>query len=244
MLRYLLTLAFEGSVFCGWQVQPNGYSVQQALCEAAEKIFGKKTAITGCSRTDSGVHAKKFCCHFDAETNISCERLPFAFNNNLMREISVLDCISVAPDFHARYSCKGKKYVYRILNSAHTDPFEEGRAMWFKYPLNIDAMNMAAADIIGEHDFSAFCAAGSTVEDKVRTVKSCEVLKKDNIVEISVSANGFLYNMVRIIAGTLIDAGTGRTAPEDIKKIISSKDRALAGVTAPAHGLYLSDVYY
>ena len=243
-MRYLLTVKYLGSLFCGWQVQPNGFTVQEALCSAAKKIFSKKTNITGCSRTDSGVHALNFCCHFDAETSINPEKMPDAFNNNLPEGISVIKCETVPEDFHARYDCKGKTYVYKILNSRNPDPFLYGRAYQVKYKLNVEEMQKAAEEFIGEYDFSAFCAAGTAVEDKVRTITDCFVRKNEDIIEISVSGNGFLYNMVRIIAGTLLEVGCGKIEPYSIKKIILSKDRSLAGTTLPAEGLYLKEVYY
>ncbi len=243
-MRYLLTIKYLGSLFCGWQVQPNGFTVQEALCTAAEKIFSKKTNITGCSRTDSGVHALNFCCHFDAETSIEPEKMPDAFNNNLPEGVSVIKCEIVPDDFHARYNCKGKTYVYRIHNSRNPDPFLIGRAYQVKYKLDVEAMQKAAELFIGEYDFSAFCASGASVEDKVRKITDCSVKKTEDIIEISVSGNGFLYNMVRIIAGTLLEVGSKRIKPNSIKNIIESKDRSFAGATAPAEGLYLKEVYY
>ncbi len=243
-MRYLLTLKYLGTNFCGWQVQPNGPTVQAAVCSAALQIFGKKTDIVGCSRTDSGVHALGFCCHFDAQTEIPPEKIIDAFNNNLPEGISVVSCITVSDDFHARYSAKGKTYVYRIYNSRVPEPFEDGRAYWIKYALDLEKMQIAAKNFCGTYDFTAFCSAGSSVEDKVRTIYDCSVIKSGDIVEVTVSGNGFLYNMVRIIVGTLIDVGTGKIKPDDIKKIIESKDRSRAGSTKPAEGLYLKEVFY
>lgn len=244
MKRYLLTISYVGSAFCGWQVQPNGYTVQQAMCEAMRKIFGKDIAVTGCSRTDSGVHAREFCCHVDLDTNIPDKKIVSAVNNNTPKELAVIGMREVSPDFHARYSCKGKNYIYKIINSFVMNPFMLSRAILIKQPLNIENMNKAAKYIEGKHDFSAFCAAGSSVSDKVRTVSECSVKKENDTVTVSVTADGFLYNMVRIITGTLIEVGSGRIPPERVKDIIDSKCRDNAGYTVPAEGLYLNKVYY
>lgn len=244
MARYLLTISYLGTNFCGWQVQNNGNTVQKEICDAAYKLFGVKTNITGCSRTDSGVHAREFCCHFDAETAITPEKMVDAFNNYLPDDISALNCREVESDFHARYWAKGKNYVYRILNSKEPNPFEVGRALHIKYHLDYKKMNDAANLFLGTYDFSAFCSSGTSVVDKVRTISHCEVNKNNDIIEISVSADGFLYNMVRIIAGTLIDVGSGKIEPEEILNIIKSKDRSNAGQTATAYGLYLNKVFY
>lgn len=244
MARYLLTISYIGSAFCGWQVQPNGYTVQRALCDACEKIFGKTVNITGCSRTDSGVNATEFCCHTDLSTDMPCEKIVKALNANLPDTVAVKDCKKVSDDFHARYDCKGKNYVYKIVNSAVKDPFSVNRALFVTKPLDVAAMQKAAAQFVGTHDFSAFCAAGSSVKDKVRTVTECSVEKSGNSVIISVTANGFLYNMVRIIAGTLIEVGKGEKDYRDILGIINSGNRENAGYTAPPYALYLNKVYY
>ena len=243
-MRYLLTISYLGTSFCGWQVQPNGKSVQAEICAALELVLGNKTDVTGCSRTDSGVHAKKFCCHFDADTELSEKKLADAVQYNTSPDICVLSCKRVPGNFHARYSCLGKNYIYRISNTPHEDPFERGRAMWFRYPLDIERMNDGAARLLDKHDFSAFCSAGSSVKDKVRCVTECSVSKCGDNFEISVSADGFLYNMVRIIAGTLIEIGNGKRKPQDILIALESGKREDAGITAPPQGLYLNDVYY
>lgn len=244
MARYLLKIAYIGSAFCGWQVQPNGYTVQEALCNACESVFGKKTDVTGCSRTDSGVNAKEFCCHIDVNTQIPPQKIVNAINANLPDSVVVKECIAVADDFHARYSCKGKNYVYKIVNANVLDPFLVDRAVLIKPKLNVEGMRLAAKQFVGTHDFSAFCATGSSVIDKVRTVTECSVTKTGDIIEISITADGFLYNMVRIIAGTLIEVGKGKEEYSDILSIINSENRENAGYTAPPQGLYLNRVYY
>lgn len=244
MARYLMKISYLGTSFCGWQVQNNGNTVQSQMCDAAFKIFGCKTNITGCSRTDSGVHAKEFCCHFDAETKITPEKMVDAFNNNLPDSIAVKSCEKVYDEFHARYWAKGKNYIYKILNSRIPNPFYNGRVLQIKYSLDLEKMQKAAAEMIGTYDFSAFCASNTSVEDKVRTITECEVRKEGDIIQISVSANGFLYNMVRIITGTLIAVGSGKIEPCEIKNIIESKNRENAGPTVAPQGLYLNKVFY
>ncbi len=244
MARYLLKLSYIGTNFCGWQVQPNGNTVQAELCKALKVIFGEDVGVTGCSRTDSGVHANEFCCHFDADTNIPSKNLIEAINHNTSDDISVFDCKVVDDDFHARYSCVAKNYIYRICNSRQPNPFENGRALWYKYHLDIDKMNEAAKQFIGEYDFSAFCSAGSSVDSKVRNVTDCSVSKVDDIITVSITANGFLYNMVRIIVGTLLEVGQGKREIDSILFAINSQNRENAGITAAPDGLYLNKVYY
>lgn len=244
MARYLLKLSYLGTNFCGWQVQPNGNTVQAEICKAFKIIFNKEIGVTGCSRTDSGVHANEFCCHFNAETNIPTKNIIEAINHNTSDDVSVFDCFKVDDDFHARYSCVAKNYIYRICNSAQPNPFENGRSLLYKYPLDIDKMNIAAKQFIGEYDFSAFCSAGSSVDSKIRCVKECSVSKTDDIITVSITANGFLYNMVRIIVGTLIEVGQGKRDADSILEIINSQNRENAGITAAPDGLYLNKVYY
>lgn len=244
MARYLLKLSYLGTNFCGWQVQPNGNTVQAELCTTLKVIFNKDIGVTGCSRTDSGVHANEFYCHFDVDTNIPTKNLIEAINHNTSKDISVFDCFKVQDDFHARYSCAAKNYIYRICNSAQPNPFENGRSLWYKYQLDVEKMNIAAKQFIGEHDFSAFCSAGSSIESKVRKLTDCSVTKSGNIITVSVTANGFLYNMVRIIVGTLIEVGSGKRESDSIAFSIASCKRENAGVTAPPDGLYLNKVFY
>ena len=245
MSRYLLTIKYDGTEFCGWQVQPNVISVQTTVQNALIDLFGKSDInVTGCSRTDSGVHANMFCLHFDVDTAISCDKIPFALNVRLPDTIRAYNCIIVPDDFHARYSCCGKTYVYKIHNSAILDPFK------YKYYLNVDRfidvdlLNAACKYFIGTHDFAAFCSAGSSVSDTVRTVKSCFTERIGEDVFFSITADGFLYNMVRIIVGTLLDVNFGKISVDSIPDIILSRRRDLAGPTARPHGLYLDKVFY
>lgn len=240
----MLYLKYDGTNYHGWQVQPNGITVQEKMCDAAENIFGERLSITGCSRTDSGVHANMFCCHIDVPNDMPAKNIVAAFNANLPRDIAVFDCQEAEQDFHARYSAKGKNYIYKILNSAVRDPFYEGYALRVAKPLDTDVLTKAMQPILGKHDFSAFCAAGCSVEDHVRTITDFSLQRKGDIVEISVSADGFLYNMVRIIAGTVIDIAHGKIDADSLAEIIESKDRSRAGQTAPPYGLYLNKVFY
>ena len=244
MARLLLTLRYEGTRYHGWQVQPNGITVQETLQAAVEKVTGCRSGITGCSRTDAGVHADMFCCAMDTPSPLRGERMAAALNANLPRDIAVYGCREVAGDFHPRYMALGKRYVYRIWNGQTRNPFWEGRALQYRYPLDTALLNTQAAAYIGTHDFSAFCAAGSTVEDHIRTVKRAELARENELVTFVVEADGFLYNMVRIMVGTLLDIQSGKLAAGSISSILQSGCRAKAGTTAPACGLYLDHVFY
>lgn len=244
MSRLLLTISYLGTNYCGWQVQPNGISVQQTLQDALQKLLGDRAGVTGCSRTDSGVHANMFCCHFDTDKDIEPKSVVNALNFYLPQDISALDCKRVDNNFHARYSCKGKNYIYRIYNNPCRNPFEEGRALHIGTPLDVKSMNEFCNNLVGKFDFSAFSSSGSSVTDFVRTVTECNVSKNNDIVTLSVSADGFLYNMVRIIVGTALQAAYGKIKPCDTFDIIHSKDRSLAGPTVSPEGLYLNKVFY
>ncbi len=244
MPRILLTLCYDGTHYHGWQVQPNAVTVQQVLQDAVERITGVRSGITGCSRTDAGVHAKMFCCALDTASPLRGEKLCKALNAVLPRDIAVYDAKEVAEDFHPRYDACGKRYEYHIYNGRQRHPFYEGRAVHINRPLDEQALDRAAKDLLGTHDFAAFCASGSSVEDTVRTVTHAAVRREGELVIFSVAADGFLYNMVRIMVGTLLDMATGRIAYDAIPAILASCDREQAGTTAPAHGLYLQEVYY
>ena len=247
MKRYMLKLEYDGGAFCGWQRQKNGFTVQQAVEDSLERILGVKTHVDGSCRTDAGVHAAGQIAHFDAETKIPPEKLKDAINCYLPEGASVL-WVRFAPEgFHARFSAKRKTYVYKLYTGVTDHPLRDGRYYHEMYPVDVELMRAAAVYIVGEHDFSCFMASGSFVKDAVRTVYSVEVserMEEAQIVEIRVTGNGFLYNMVRIIAGTLLSVGKKRISPDDVKEIILKKDRTLAGVTLPAEGLYLYNVEY
>lgn len=244
MRRLLFTICYDGSNYHGWQVQPNGVTVQQKVQEALQSVTSENCSVTGCSRTDSGVHANMFCFHTDVNCNIPAERFALALNSVLPDDISATDCKEVSSDFHARYDCKGKNYIYKIYDGHIRDPFVNKFAYHHKGALDENLMDKAAKFFVGEHDFVGFCSTGSSVVDTVRTVTECSVKRNGREIEVSITANGFLYNMVRIIVGTLVDVSDGRIDCNSVADIINSKKRDMAGQTAPAHGLYLNRVYY
>lgn len=252
-MKLFIKIKYDGSSYSGYQVQKGTPTIQQALNEATAKLFGTECDITGCSRTDAGVHALCFCATVERrgttglETSIPVEKIPYALNTLLPDDISVFYAEWKDDDFHARYSVAGKTYIYRIYNSPFRDPFEEKRSMHYPRPLSENAvvdMNDGAKLFCGKHDFTSFMATGSKICDPVRTVRYASVIKEGNIIVFRVSADGFLYNMVRIMAGTLLDVAVGKMRPEDIVPIIEAKDRKKAGTTLPPWGLYLEKVDY
>ena len=241
MKRMLLTISYDGTAYCGWQVQPNGITVQETLQNALLKLTGERT---GCSRTDAGVHAREFCCHIDCADSLPESAFLRGLSALLPSDIAVKDCTEVPRDFHARYNARGKTYAYYILNSKFKNPFLCRYTWRIERPLNIDKMNEFCTGIIGTHDFAAFSSSARSTEDTIRTVTECNVTRQGDTVVLRISANGFLYNMVRIIAGTLVFVGGGKINPNDMADIINSKDRERAGITAPPQGLCLKEVYY
>ena len=247
-MKYFAKIKYLGTNFHGFQVQPEKRTVQGELCAAMDAVFGVPCRVTGCSRTDGGVHANEFCLTVENDGgSVPADKLPLAIARFLPEDICLFYAKECDSDFHPRYDAKGKEYLYRILNAKVQDPFETNRA-WFLPRLisdeGIERMRTAASYIIGEHDFSAFMAAGSDTQDTVRNVDYISIEKDGDIISLKIHANGFLYNMVRIITGTLAEVAFGRFEPKYIKDIIDSKDRALAGMTAPACGLYLNRVDY
>lgn len=243
MQGYLLTLAYRGGSFCGWQVQPGKRSVQGVLQDACEKLFGIRPPVTGCSRTDSGVHARGFVSLVGGSFSIPCEALPRALNSLLPDDISVISAFPAEDGFHPRYDAKGKEYIYTIRNSEIRDPFTDDFCWLFPRPLDESKMREEAHSLEGKHDFRAFMAAGSKITDTVRTVDKIEVTREGESIYIRVSADGFLYNMVRIIVGTLVGESTGELKMP-VSEILASGDRSNAGMTAPAKGLCLNRVFY
>lgn len=252
-MKLFLKIKYDGTNYAGYQVQNNAPTIQSELNKATSELFGFKCDITGCSRTDAGVHATCFCATVqrhssdELETGIPIERIAQALNVRLPDDISVFHAEFVPSDFHSRYDVKSKTYEYRILNALYKDPFERNRAFHFSKVIgDDDLLNMqkAAHAFCGKNDFSAFMAAGSKITDAVRTVYDCTVQRNGDIISVRITADGFLYNMVRIICGTLIEVGKGNISPDDIAEIILSRDRKRAGATLPPHGLYLVDVKY
>lgn len=244
MRNLLLTISYDGSNYHGWQVQKNAVTVQEVFQNAVKKLFKQNIDIKGCSRTDSGVHANKYRVSFKADTDIPCENIIMALNSYLPDDIAVLNCTDMDIDFHARYSVVKKEYVYIINNSKIRNPFLRNYAFWYRYDINADYLNEQAQAFVGTYDYSGFCSANSGVEDTVRTVQSFEVSRKGDMVYFKVSADGFLYNMVRIMVGTLLFVNEGKIKKDELKNVILSKNRKLAGKTAPPQGLYLNDVIY
>lgn len=244
MARIKLTLRYDGTRYHGWQVQQNAVTVQQVLQDAVERITGVRSGITGCSRTDAGVHALMFCCALDTASALRGDKLCRALNAVLPSDVAVYDAAEMPDDFHPRYDATGKRYIYRLYNGRYRHPFYDGYALHINRALDEQLLDKAAKDFLGTHDFAAFCASGSSVEDTVRTVTHAGVTREGDMVTFSVEANGFLYNMVRIMVGTLLDISTGKIAPDAIPTILASKKRESAGHTAPACGLYLHTVRY
>lgn len=245
MRNLLVTICFDGANYHGWQVQKNAVSVQQVFQQALERILGEQPDIKGCSRTDSFVHAREFCVSFHTDREIPCERLVGALNHFLPKEIAALSCREVPPEFHARYSCLGKEYEYRIWNERVRNPFLSERALHYWAPLDLERLNRAASRFIGPHDFTSFCAVDARERgDLTRTVTEARWKREGGAVSFFVSADGFLYHMVRILVGTMLRVAEGKFEPEDMKRILEARNRAAAGPTAPPQGLYLNRVFY
>ena len=250
-MKYFAKIRYFGRDFCGFQVQPNLRTVQGELNIAAEKLFECPCKITGCSRTDSGVHANEFCITIEATKEgaptIPADKLAKAFSTVLPPDLSLYEASIVPDDFHPRYDAKGKEYVYIVYNAEVTNPFCTDRAWQIQRKITdegLSRMQMAAKHFIGKNDFSAFMSAGSDVSDTVRTVFDFSVERKGDEVVFSVSADGFLYNMVRIMVGTLVQVAFKNIEPDEIENIIKGKKRYGAGMTAPPDGLYLNRVFY
>lgn len=247
-MNYFAKIKYLGTAFHGFQVQPGLRTVQGELNAALNQAFGKTCRVTGCSRTDAGVHANEFCLRIDCDgATIPASKLPIAVARFLPEDLCLFYAEECDADFHPRYDVKEKEYLYRIINRPIYDPFEYGRAWFLSRPIKddgFDRMNKAAEHLIGRYDFSAFMSEGSDVEDTVRSVTALSVVRNGDLIEIRISADGFLYNMVRIIVGTLTEVAFGRISPDDIPEIIASCDRSRAGMTAPAEGLFLNKVSY
>lgn len=239
-----LDLQFDGTDYHGWQVQPDCLTVQGLMQNAIYKATGEDIKPQGSSRTDAGVHATGFVCNFKTSSSIPCERLPFALNTYLPSDIRCIGAEIVPEDFNASRSALAKTYRYTIDNSLFGDVLRNRYSWHYKYKLDIDKMKEASKHFIGTYDFVGFASSGYSVETTVRTIYELNTEKNDNIITIDVKGNGFLYNMVRIITGTLVYVGGGKIAPDDIPHIINYKDRTKAGITAPAKGLCLKEVFY
>lgn len=239
-----LTLQYDGTLYHGWQIQPNAKTVQETVKDAIKSITGEEVNLIGCGRTDSGVHAINYTASFLTNSSIPWDKFAPALNTKLPSDIRILSSESMPCDFHAKNSAKGKTYIYRILNSFSPNAFERNYSWHYKIPLDIEKMQLASRAFLGEHDFSGFASSGMSVKTTVRTIYDISVEKSGDIITVSVSGNGFLYNMVRIISGTLVFAGHDKINCHEMEDIIASCDRTRAGITAPPQGLFLKEVYY
>ncbi|MBP0967331.1 MAG: tRNA pseudouridine(38-40) synthase TruA [Oscillospiraceae bacterium] len=239
-----MTIAYRGTHYHGFQRQPNAPTVQGELEQQLSRVLNGPVTVYGCSRTDTGVHANEFVLHLHTERDIRCKNLVRAMNGYLPDDISVLACEDTDLAFHARFDCKGKEYLYRIHNHESKDPFAKDLAFHYRRPLDTDLIRYAAGQIAGRHDFHSFCAQAAPESNCVRTIYGTDVQRRGNAVEIRVRGDGFLYNMVRIFVGTLLDINEGVFPPDAMPQIIAAKDRLAAGRTAMAHGLYLNHVFY
>lgn len=245
MKRFLIIVAYDGTNYHGWQIQKNGVTIESELNYHLSELLREKIEVIGASRTDAGVHGRGNVAVFDSNTTIPPEKIAYALNQRLPKDIVIQDSYEVDQDFHPRYCNTRKTYEYKIVNRKFPDPMYERYADFIRYPLDIEKMQKAANYMIGEHDFKSFCASQTQVKSTVRTIYTLDVEKNnDDIVTIRVTGNGFLYNMVRIIVGTLTKIGMGYGEPEDIVSILEARDREKAGATAPAKGLMLKKIEY
>lgn len=244
MKRIKLTVAYDGTDYCGWQIQKNGITVEEVLNRALSRLTGENITVIGASRTDAGVHARGNVAVFDTNTRIPAERITYALNALLPEDVTVVRSEEVPAGWHPRKCVSVKTYEYRILNREFPDPVRRRDTYFVSFRLDIERMREAAQYLIGEHDFKSFCSAQTTVEDTVRTIYDLDIDKEGDLITIRVRGNGFLYNMVRIIAGTLASVGRGYFEPQDIKAMLAERDRTKAGVTAPPQGLTLMGIEY
>ncbi len=244
MRNIAIFLRYDGSDFHGFQVQKNASSIQSTVQNALENLFGHKTTVSGCSRTDAGVHAKMYCILTKTDTQIPAAGIVQGLNVRLPEAIAAYAAYEVDDSFHPRYSAIAKEYEYHIYLGKSRNPFFEKYAYWFPKKFDTSLAIKAAPMFVGKHDFAGFMSSGSDIEDTVRTVYMCEAELNGHELVVRIKADGFLYNMVRIIAGTLIDIACGKIDINKLPEIIESKDRSRAGFTAPAKGLFLAEVEY
>ena len=244
MRNIKLTIEYDGKKFGGWQKQPTKLNIQGEIEKAIGEITGEEIELNASGRTDAGVHSLGQVANFKTNTKIDISKIPVAINSKLKQSIRIINAEEVDENFHARYSCKGKRYRYIINNSPYGSAIYRDLEYHIPMKLDIEAMKKGIKHFEGEHDFKGFKASGTSSKSSVRTIYSAEIKEDGNRIIIELEGNGFLYNMVRIISGTIVDVGLGKINPEDIPEIIESKDRTRAGKTLPAHGLYLVKVYY
>ena len=239
-----LRLAYDGSRYHGWQVQKTEITVAETLEKALTKVCGHPVKVVGCGRTDAGVHALSYCANFRTDCTIPIDRVPLAVNARLPDDIAVQDAVEAPENFNAIGSCLRKEYVYRIHNSRVRDPFAEHRACFYPAPLDITLMQRAGRAFEGTHDFAAVRSVGTETKTTVRTVYWCRAEQQGEWITVAVCADGFLYNMVRAIVGTMVYASHGKLVPEDIPALLETRDRRLTGPTMPPQGLYLNRLWY
>lgn len=244
MKRIQLVVSYDGTDYCGWQVQKNGMTIEGVLNDGISKLTNEDISVIGASRTDAGVHARGNVAVFDTESSIPPERFMYALNAVLPDDVVVVESRLVDPLWHPRHCSSRKTYEYRVLNQTLPDPMRRRDTYFVSFPLDLERMREAAGYLSGTHDFKSFCNVHTTVEDTVRTIYSLKVEKEGNIVVFRVTGSGFLYNMVRILAGTLLAVGRGLKEPEDMKRILEARDRQAAGMTAPPQGLTLVKIDY
>lgn len=235
---------YDGTEYHGWQVQKRDRTVAGTVEAALGKLTGENVKVTGCGRTDAGVHALSYCANFKSDTRIPLERLPLAVNSLLPEDISVLRAVEVPENFNAILSCKKKEYTYRLVNSRIRDPFLKNRVYFYPSPLDAEVMREAASQFVGTHDFAAVRSVGTETKTTVRTIYYCDIEKNGQEISMKVCADGFLYNMVRAIMGTVIYCAEGKIDPKDIPMLLDTRDRRLTGPTVPPQGLYLTRIWY
>lgn len=237
-------MAYRGTAYHGFQRQENAVGIQNVLEEKLSALTDSAVKLNGCSRTDAGVHAREYCFSFETEHSIPCANIVRGMNSLLPDDLAVLSCEEAPADFHARYSCKGKEYMYLILNRREKDPFLADLALHYPYELDTELIARAAQAFVGRHDFTSFCGTANQKADSFRTIEYFKIEKCENLVKLLVKGDGFLYNMVRIMVGTLIFINEDKLSADSVPRILAARDRNFAGKTAPAHGLYLNKVYY
>ena len=241
MKRIMLTVAYDGTDYSGWQIQPHAETIEGILNRELSRLLGEEIRVIGASRTDAGVHAEGAVCVFDTESRIPPEKFSYALNQSLPQDIRIRSSEEVAGDFHPRKCDCRKTYAYRIWHDEFPMPTKERYTYWIYTKLDVDRMRKAASYLVGQHDFASFCSTHTQTENTVRTIYYLSVLEEGKEITILICGNGFLYNMVRIIAGTLIEIGQGKREPEEVKEMLLARDRASSGPTAPPQGLCLME---
>jgi len=242
--RIKIVVEYNGSGYHGWQVQQNGHTVQAEIENAIFAITGEKVRVTGAGRTDAGVHAYGQTAHFDTKSAIPADKFQYALNAVLPKEVAVISSEEADPGFHARYSATSKTYRYKIINRRIRSPLAENMAWHIPEPLDFEQMKAAASLFIGTHDFSSFCSSGHNISDFTRTITASQWNPEDDYLVYTVQGNGFLYKMVRIIVGTMVEIGLGKRLPDTVTELLANGEREKAGITAPPFGLYLVSVDY